>query len=199
MAKKRGKIIQFVKFREPHKAEDGVRTSEEMDANPRSETLIQMPRKRRQSLHHWTFKGWVAPSPFLTEIMRSPVIAPPTLRGTAMLESGVLAYRRRKNGEVLILLVSKKRSKKWGIPKGRVNASLSFGETAAKEAYEEAGVMGRISPNSIGILILGRSVRWVRQRSAAVATATTDPAVPSKREGPTEHRRMRCPSIDCRP
>jgi 8-oxo-dGTP pyrophosphatase MutT (NUDIX family) len=151
MAKNRGKIIQFVKFREPHKAEDGVRTSEEMDANPRSETLIQMPRKRRQSLHHWTFKGWVAPSPFLTEIMRSPVIAPPTLRGTAMLESGVLAYRRRKNGEVLILLVSKKRSKKWGIPKGRVNASLSFGETAAKEAYEEAGVMGRISPNSIGM------------------------------------------------
>ena len=51
MANKRGKIIQFVKFREPHKAEDGVRTSEEMDANPRSETLIQMPRKRRQTLH----------------------------------------------------------------------------------------------------------------------------------------------------
>jgi hypothetical protein len=69
MAKKRGTIIQFVKFREPHKAEDGVRTSEEMDANPRSETLIQMPRKRRQSLHLWTFKGWVAPSPFLTEIL----------------------------------------------------------------------------------------------------------------------------------
>jgi 8-oxo-dGTP pyrophosphatase MutT (NUDIX family) len=151
MAKKRGKIIQFVKFREPHKAHDVVRTSEEIDANPRSKTLMQMPRKHRQSLHHWTFKGCVAPSPFLTEIMRSPVIAPPTLRGTAILESGVLAYRRRKNGEVLILLVSKKRSKKWGIPKGRVNASLSFGETAAKEAYEEAGVMGRISPNSIGM------------------------------------------------
>jgi ADP-ribose pyrophosphatase YjhB (NUDIX family) len=53
--------------------------------------------------------------------------------------------------EVLILLISKKRSKKWGIPKGRVNASLSFGETAAKEAFEEAGVMGRISPNCIGM------------------------------------------------
>ena len=45
-----------------------------------------------------------------------------------MLESGALAYRRLKNGELLILLVSKKRSKKWGIPKGKVNASLSFGE-----------------------------------------------------------------------
>jgi len=142
MAKKRGKIIQFVKFREPHKADDVVRTSEEIDANPRSKTLMQMPRKHRQSLHHWTFKGWAAPSPFLAELMRSPLIAPPALPGTAILESGALAYRRRKNGEVLILLISKKRSKKWGIPKGRVNASLSFGETAAKEAFEEAGVAG---------------------------------------------------------
>jgi ADP-ribose pyrophosphatase YjhB (NUDIX family) len=68
-----------------------------------------------------------------------------------MLESGALAYRRLKNGRPLILLVSKKRSKKWGIPKGKLNASLSFGETAAKEAFEEAGVMGRVSPNSIGM------------------------------------------------
>jgi hypothetical protein len=41
---------------------------------------------------------------FLTEMMRSPIIAPPALRGTA-----------------------------------------------AKEAFEEAGVMGRISPNCIGM------------------------------------------------
>jgi ADP-ribose pyrophosphatase YjhB (NUDIX family) len=149
--KKRGKIIQFVKSRKTHKADDGVRTSEEIDANSRSETFIRMPQKRRQSLHHWTFKGWAAPSPFLAELMRSPLIAPPALPGTAILESGALAYRRRKNGEVLILLISKKRSKKWGIPKGRVNASLSFGETAAKEAFEEAGVTGRISPNCIGM------------------------------------------------
>ena len=68
-----------------------------------------------------------------------------------MLEAGALAYRRLKNGELLILLVSKKRSKKWGIPKGKVSASLSFGETAAKEAFEEAGAIGRVSPNSVGM------------------------------------------------
>ena len=151
MVKKRGKIIQFVKSRKTHKADDGVRTSEQIDANSRSETLIQMPRKRRQSLHHWTFKGWAAPSPFLAEMMRSPITASPVLRGTAIVESGALAYRRLKNGKLLILLVSKKRSKKWGIPKGNVTASLSFGETAAKEAFEEAGVIGRVSPNSVGM------------------------------------------------
>jgi 8-oxo-dGTP pyrophosphatase MutT (NUDIX family) len=38
-----------------------------------------------------------------------------------------------------------------GHPERKVNASLSFGETAAKEAFEEAGVIGRVSPNSIGM------------------------------------------------
>jgi hypothetical protein len=60
---------------------------------------------------------------FLAEMMRSPITAPPAVRGTAILESGALAYRRLKNGKLVFLLVSKKRSKKWGIPKDRVNAS----------------------------------------------------------------------------
>jgi 8-oxo-dGTP pyrophosphatase MutT (NUDIX family) len=48
-------------------------------------------------------------------------------------------------------LVSKKRSKKWGIPKGRAEAHMSFSEIAAKEAFEEAGVIGYISANSVGV------------------------------------------------
>jgi 8-oxo-dGTP pyrophosphatase MutT (NUDIX family) len=67
------------------------------------------------------------------------------------MESGVLAFRREHNGEPLILLVSKKRSKKWGIPKGRVLPHLSFHENAAKEAFEEAGVIGHVSSTSVGM------------------------------------------------
>jgi 8-oxo-dGTP pyrophosphatase MutT (NUDIX family) len=151
MAKKRGKIIQLAKFREPNRADDDVSTSAERGANARPENFIRTPRKGGQPGHHWTFKGWTGPSPFLAEMMRSPITAPPLLQGAPMLESGALAYRRLKNGKLVILLVSKKRSKKWGIPKGKVSASLSFGETAAKEAFEEAGVRGRVSPNSIGM------------------------------------------------
>jgi 8-oxo-dGTP pyrophosphatase MutT (NUDIX family) len=62
-----------------------------------------------------------------------------------------LAYRCRKNSEPEILLVSKRRSKKWGIPKGRVEPHLNFGELAAKEAFEEAGVVGYVSQNSVGM------------------------------------------------
>jgi 8-oxo-dGTP pyrophosphatase MutT (NUDIX family) len=152
MAKKRAKVIKLAKFREAQQADAGIRAfGEGSGSNSRTQALLRKPRKSGRPLRHWTFKGWTAPSPFLAEMMRSPITAPPMQRGTAMLESGALAYRRLENGELEILLVSKKRSKRWGIPKGRVNASLSFGETAAKEAFEEAGVIGRVSPNSIGM------------------------------------------------
>src|SRR5215469_15060932 len=66
----------------------------------------------------------------------------------AELQSGVLAFRRDGNGEPLVLLISKRRSKKWGIPKGRAEPHLSLHENAAKEAFEEAGVIGHIAPAS---------------------------------------------------
>jgi ADP-ribose pyrophosphatase YjhB (NUDIX family) len=88
---------------------------------------------------------------WLEEIMRSPQVAPPRADGTALLESGVLAYRCNKKGQPSILMVSKKRSKKWGIPKGHLKPHLSFSENAAKEALEEAGVIGRISPHAIAM------------------------------------------------
>jgi ADP-ribose pyrophosphatase YjhB (NUDIX family) len=148
MTKKRATVITLAEFRQAQRADNGITTLEEESGNnSRSQTLLRKPRKSGKPLRRWTFKGWIAPS----EMMKSPLTAPPMQRGTAMLEAGALAYRRLRNGELEILLVGKKRSKRWGIPKGRVNASLSFGETAAKEAFEEAGVIGRVSPNSVGM------------------------------------------------
>jgi 8-oxo-dGTP pyrophosphatase MutT (NUDIX family) len=107
------------------------------------------------------------PSPLLTELMRSPTTAPPLSTGSRMLEAGALACRRLKNGDLLILLVSKRRSGKWGIPKGRVNGRLAFGEVAAKEAFEEAGIKGRVSPNAIGMFRVKKR-EPSRQRSRVV-------------------------------
>jgi 8-oxo-dGTP pyrophosphatase MutT (NUDIX family) len=90
-------------------------------------------------------------SGLLRDLMQSPATAEPRLPGRPILEAGTLACRRRKTGELAILLVSKRRSGKWGIPKGRVNGRLSFGEVAAKEAFEEAGIRGRLSPTSIAM------------------------------------------------
>jgi 8-oxo-dGTP pyrophosphatase MutT (NUDIX family) len=87
---------------------------------------------------------------WLQEMMRSPLTAPPRPEGNTILESGVLAYRHNKKGEASVLMVSKKRSKKWGIPKGRIEPHLNFGENAAKEALE-AGVIGRVSPQGVAM------------------------------------------------
>jgi ADP-ribose pyrophosphatase YjhB (NUDIX family) len=69
----------------------------------------------------------------------------------AVLEAGALAYRYTKDGELLILLVSKKRSKQCGIPKGKLKPHLSFADNATREAFEEAGIKGRMSPNSVAV------------------------------------------------
>jgi ADP-ribose pyrophosphatase YjhB (NUDIX family) len=65
------------------------------------------------------------------------------------IQSGVLAYRRRKKG-LEILLVKKPLSQNWGIPKGKLAAGLSLPENAAKEAFEEAGVKGLIEQEAAG-------------------------------------------------
>jgi NUDIX domain len=101
--------------------------------------------RRHQKARRWAaFRCRTVGMPLVADLMRDTL--PPTSQGpNAILESGVLAFRREENGEPLILLISKRRSKKWGIPKGRAEPYLSLHENAAKEAFEEAGVIGNCS------------------------------------------------------
>ena len=99
-----------------------------------------------------SFKDEPLSMPLATEMMSAQQVVPPMspARPTT-LESGVLAFRRESNGDPRVLLISRRRSKKWGIPKGRVVPHLSFCENAVKEAFEEAGVVGHVSPFSVGV------------------------------------------------
>lgn len=64
-------------------------------------------------------------------------------------QSAVIPFR--KSGEKLeILLVTTRKKRKWIIPKGIVEESLSSRQSAAKEAFEEAGIEGELLPNKIG-------------------------------------------------
>ena len=64
-------------------------------------------------------------------------------------QSAVIPYRqRRKNIEVL--LVTSLGSGRWIFPKGHIAGDLTARQSAEKEAFEEAGVAGRLSPNRIG-------------------------------------------------
>ncbi|NTU58793.1 MAG: NUDIX hydrolase [Chlorobiaceae bacterium] len=50
----------------------------------------------------------------------------------------------------MIVLVTGRRSGKWIIPKGYVEKGMSPAESAAKEAWEEAGVTGKVLEKDIG-------------------------------------------------
>ena len=49
-----------------------------------------------------------------------------------------------------MLLVTSRSGKRWVIPKGIVEPDLSPAASAAKEAWEEAGVRGSVRPGSLG-------------------------------------------------
>jgi 8-oxo-dGTP pyrophosphatase MutT (NUDIX family) len=53
-----------------------------------------------------------------------------------------------KSGQVC--LVSSRSGKRWVIPKGCMETGKTAGEIALQEAWEEAGLMGTLSPEPVG-------------------------------------------------
>lgn len=64
-------------------------------------------------------------------------------------KSAILPYRFNKE-ELEILLIQNSNQTKWVIPKGTIETPLRPAISAAKEAYEEAGVLGIPFPIMIG-------------------------------------------------
>lgn len=63
---------------------------------------------------------------------------------------GALPYRITTSGSLELLLVTTRRTKRWTIPKGWPAKKLKPRDSAAREAYEEAGAQGTIGLKSIG-------------------------------------------------
>lgn len=64
-------------------------------------------------------------------------------------QSAVVPVRRRA-GRAEILLITSRRRKRWVLPKGVIEPGLSAAASAAKEALEEAGILGSIDPTPLG-------------------------------------------------
>lgn len=70
-------------------------------------------------------------------------------RASVRMQSGVIPYRIKKNGQIEVLLIrAGKNHDEWGIPKGGIERNMNSQASAAKEAYEEAGVLGKILKGS---------------------------------------------------
>ena len=68
----------------------------------------------------------------------------------ARLQYGALTYRKAKISGIEILLMTSRETKRWIIPKGWPIKGLKPCESAAQEAYEEAGVRGDVGRRPIG-------------------------------------------------
>ena len=64
--------------------------------------------------------------------------------GQSLRQAGAIPYRV-VDGTVEVLLITSRDTGRWVIPKGYVESGETAAEAAAKEAFEEAGVMGAIS------------------------------------------------------
>jgi 8-oxo-dGTP pyrophosphatase MutT (NUDIX family) len=69
-------------------------------------------------------------------------------RGAAR-QCAALAYAERE-GELQVLLVTSRETQRWVLPKGWTEKRVPPHEQAAREAYEEAGLIGRTVPEPIG-------------------------------------------------
>jgi 8-oxo-dGTP pyrophosphatase MutT (NUDIX family) len=70
-------------------------------------------------------------------------------RSTRPIQYGALPYREGKSG-VEFLLVTSRGTQRWIIPKGWPQRGVPPHRAAAQEAFEEAGVVGKVSKSTIG-------------------------------------------------
>jgi 8-oxo-dGTP pyrophosphatase MutT (NUDIX family) len=71
-------------------------------------------------------------------------------------QSGVIPYRWRA-GQLEVMLITSLGRKRWIIPKGVVEPELTPAQSAAQEAWEEAGLTGRVSSQVLGSY---RNYKW---------------------------------------
>ncbi len=64
-------------------------------------------------------------------------------------QSGVIPFRHEADG-VKVLLITSMRRQRWIIPKGRIEQDKTATESAQMEAYEEAGIRGKIYSEAVG-------------------------------------------------
>src|SRR3978361_2559412 len=97
-----------------------------------------------------------------------------------------LPYRMRNN-DIEILLITTRKKRRWSVPKGWPIKRKSPQQTAATEAYEEAGVHGAVGDRRIGQF---RNRRLKKQRPVMCDVQIFPLAVPGARENwPKKHDR----------
>lgn len=78
-------------------------------------------------------------------------------KGDMRTQFAALCYRIRR-GKVQVLIITSRGSKRWIMPKGWPMEGKTPGASAAREAWEEAGVEGVASERCLGVYPYGKVV-----------------------------------------
>ncbi|MCB4821522.1 NUDIX hydrolase [Roseicella aerolata] len=65
----------------------------------------------------------------------------------------------RRGDDLFVLLVTSRETRRWVVPKGWVEKRHSPADQAAQEAYEEAGIRGRVASAPIGRYAYAKRLR----------------------------------------
>lgn len=84
------------------------------------------------------------------------------------LRSGAIPFRVTGSGKPEFLLIRRIGQNVWSIPKGQLSAFYTLSDTARAEAFEEAGVRGKISQEPIGSFLHLKHGRGFLRKSRVV-------------------------------
>lgn len=83
-------------------------------------------------------------------------------------QAAALPWRRTNGGEVEVLLITSRETRRWVIPKGWPIKGLTSPQTAAREAFEEAGVEGEVAKRKVGVFHYDKRLRTGRMQKVRV-------------------------------
>jgi len=92
---------------------------------------------------------------------------------------------RRLGRELQVCLIRRKTALAWGIPKGLVDPGDTHEDTALNEAWEEAGITGRLLGDSVGTY---RYKKWGTKLTVAVFVMEVLHQEPRWEEAPIRER-----------
>lgn len=79
-----------------------------------------------------------------------------------------LPWRRTADGGIEVLLISSRETRRWVIPKGWPMKQVKSPDCAAREAFEEAGVVGEIRRKKVGVFHYGKRLSTGRLQPVRV-------------------------------
>jgi 8-oxo-dGTP pyrophosphatase MutT (NUDIX family) len=112
-------------------------------------------------------------------------------KSSRQVQYAALPYRAKGKSQVEIMLVTSRGTRRWIIPKGWPKRGMPPYDTAAKEAFEEAGVIGKVSKRPIGSYPYDKILREGNKTSCRVQVFALRVARQHKRWPEKRERQVR--------